>query len=137
MAERARAEALVPGEDARAAAWSAAVMELGALVCTASAPACPACPLRDRCAWVDAGRPAYDGPVRRVQRFAGTDRQVRGLLMAVLREGRAPVPRSDLEVVWADAVQRERALDGLVADGLVDPVGTEHFALPSRRPEQD
>ena len=83
------------------------------------------------CAWVAAGRPAYDGPARPVQRFAGTDRQVRGLLLAVLREAHAPVDRAALDVVWEEPVQRERALDGLVADGLVDPLPDGRYALPS------
>ena len=69
-----------------AARWAVAVMELGALVCTARTPRCGGCPVAARCAWRLAGAPAYDGPARRVQPFAGTDRQVRGLLMAVLRE---------------------------------------------------
>ena len=134
VAERARAAALVPADEARAAAWSAAVMELGALVCTATDPACPRCPLVGRCAWVLAGRPAYDGPVRRVQRFAGTDRQARGALMAVLRASHGPVARPDLEAAWRiDPVQRERALDGLVADGLVEPLGGDRFRLPGVR----
>ena len=67
----------------------------------------------------------------RPQRFAGTDRQVRGLLLDVLRGADRPVPRAALDVVWSDVVQRERALDGLVADGLVDPLPDGRFALPS------
>ena len=60
---RARlAEALLPPGDAAVARWNVAVMELGALVCTARAPRCGDCPLRDRCAWRAAGRPPYDGP---------------------------------------------------------------------------
>jgi len=131
VAERSRAEEQVPEGDAEAALWSGAVMELGALVCTASSPRCSVCPLVGRCAWVRAGRPAHDGPVRRVQRFAGTDRQVRGLIMAVLRESEGAVGREVIDVVWADAIQRERALDGLVADGLVELVGDMEFGLPS------
>ena len=130
VAERRRAEALVPDEDAAAAHWSAAVMELGALVCTATSPRCSDCPVVAMCAWVRAGRPAYDGPPRRVQRFAGTDRQVRGRIMAVLREADSPVERAAIEATWDAAIQRERALDGLVADGLVELVGEDRFGLP-------
>ena len=79
-----------------------------------------------------AGQPEYDGPPRRVQRFAGTDRQARGRLMAVLRASDEPVRRSALDAVWADGIQRERALDGLVADGLVELVGADRFGLPRR-----
>jgi A/G-specific adenine glycosylase len=134
--ERARAAALVPARDAEAAQWSAAVMELGALVCTAASPGCGRCPLEQRCAWVRAGRPAYDGPTRRPQPFAGTDRQARGALLAVLREHADPVARSELERAWSvDVLQRERALDGLVADGLVEPLEGDRFRLPAGQPE--
>lgn len=130
-AERALAESVLPDDDLSAAAWSIALMELGALVCTASSPRCASCPVATACAWLAAGRPAYDGPARPVQRFAGTDRQVRGLLLAALREAHEPVPRGVLEAVWDEPVQRERALDGLVADGLVDPLPDGRYALPT------
>jgi A/G-specific adenine glycosylase len=132
--ERARAEALVPRDDAAAALWAIAVMELGALICTAASPACARCPVRDACAWQRAGAPAYDGRPRRTQRFAGTDRQVRGRLLAVLREHPGAVPRSALEETWPEALQRERALDGLVADGLVEPLAGDHYRLPGQAP---
>ena len=102
-----------------AATWAVAVMELGALVCTATNPRCVDCPISESCAWNLAGRPAYDGPPRRGQAWAGTDRQVRGRLMAVLRETEGTVPRARLDAVWSDAVQRDRALASLLADGLV------------------
>ena len=134
VGERARADSLVPADDSAAAHWSAAVMELGALVCTANSPRCSQCPVVGICAWVRAGQPAYDGPARRVQRFEGTDRQVRGRIMAALRESRGPVSRSTIESVWEGSIQRERALDGLVADGLVELVGDDRYGLPSRAP---
>jgi A/G-specific adenine glycosylase len=57
-AEVALAESLLPASPARAARWSVAVMELGALVCTAASPDCAACPVARRCAWRRAGSPA-------------------------------------------------------------------------------
>ncbi|GAB3443687.1 A/G-specific adenine glycosylase [Streptomonospora sediminis] len=130
-AEVALAETLVPPEPAVAARWAVAVMELGALVCTARSPACTDCPIATQCAWRLAGKPAYDGPPRRGQTYAGTDRQVRGRLLAVLRDSPAPVPKTALDVVWQEPVQRERALDALVADGLVDPLDDGTYALPN------
>jgi A/G-specific adenine glycosylase len=130
VAERAAAEAVLPDDDATASTWSVAVMELGALVCTAASPACHTCPVSAQCAWIAAGRPAYDGPERRAQRFTGTDRQVRGRLMAVLREAPHPVEKHRLDAVWPDEVQRERALEALVADGLVDPRPDGTYSLP-------
>ncbi|KIH97522.1 adenine glycosylase [Streptomonospora alba] len=130
-AEAELAGSLVPADPDVAARWAVAVMELGALVCTARSPACADCPIAAQCAWRLAGKPAYDGPPRRGQTYAGTDRQVRGRLLAVLRESPAPVPKSALDVVWQEPVQRERALDALVADGLVDPLEDGTYALPN------
>ena len=126
--ERALAESLMPEQDAHR--WAAATMELGAVICTARAPRCEACPVADRCQWRAAGYPEHEGPPRRGQAWAGTDRQVRGRLMAVLREADSPVARATLDAVWDDPVQRDRCLDTLVFDGLVEPVGGDRFALP-------
>ncbi|MEU3819230.1 A/G-specific adenine glycosylase [Streptomyces sp. NPDC030392] len=130
-AERRLARALLPDDEATAARWAAASMELGALVCTARGEDCGRCPIARACAWRLAGKPVHDGPPRRGQTYAGTDRQVRGKLLAVLREATGPVPQSALDAVWHDAVQRARALDGLVADGLVEPLDGGRYRLPS------
>jgi A/G-specific adenine glycosylase len=124
-------EDLLPDEPEAAATASVAFMELGALVCTARAPRCRACPVLASCAWVLAGRPALDAPLRRPQGYAGTDRQVRGRLLAVLRDAPGPVEADLLAQVWDEPVQRARALDGLVADGLVDPLPDGSYALPT------
>jgi len=130
-AERRLAESLPPVEPDTAATWAVAVMELGAVVCTARAPRCPECPVRSGCAWRLAGSPAPDTAARPAQRYAGTDRQVRGQLLAVLRAALGPVPAAELAAVWtADPAQRERTLAGLVADGLVEAVPPGCFALP-------
>ncbi|MEU9598282.1 A/G-specific adenine glycosylase [Streptomyces sp. NPDC048109] len=129
-AERKLARALLPDEEASAARWAAASMELGALVCTAKNESCHRCPIAAQCAWRLAGKPAHDGPPRRGQTYAGTDRQVRGRLLAVLREATAPVPQAALDQVWQEPVQRARALDGLVADGLVEPLADGLYRLP-------
>ncbi|KDQ67972.1 A/G-specific adenine glycosylase [Streptomyces halstedii] len=129
-AERKLARALLPEEDARAARWAAATMELGALVCTAKNEDCGRCPIAEQCAWRLAGKPAHQGAPRRGQTYAGTDRQVRGRLLAVLRESVAPVSQAALDSVWEEPVQRARALDGLVADGLVEPLAGGRYRLP-------
>jgi A/G-specific adenine glycosylase len=133
-AERADAEALLPADPDRAATWGVALMELGALVCTARAPQCVRCPLASRCAWQLAGRPVAAGPARGGQSFAGTDRQVRGLLLAVLRDASEAVTARELAATWDEAVQRTRALDGLVTDGLVERLPGGLFCLPGTRP---
>lgn len=129
-AERDLAVSATPRQRHTAAAWNAAVMELGALVCTATTPRCDKCPWRGGCAWLAAGRPEYDGPPRRAQAWAGTDRQCRGRLLAVLRESDGPVTRQRLDTVWHDPAQRARALAGLVEDGLMVEVSEDTFALP-------
>jgi A/G-specific adenine glycosylase len=125
-----RLEALLPEDPETAARASVALMELGALICTARAPRCDACPVRESCAWWSAGSPPPFGAVRRVQAYAGTDRQVRGRIMAVLREQPGPVTRDLMDAVWDEPVQRERALASLLEDGLVIGVAPGVFALP-------
>jgi A/G-specific adenine glycosylase len=132
-AEVRLAESMLPVDPPVAARWAVAAMELGALVCTARSPRCVDCPVIDICAWQRAGRPAYDGPPRKGQTYAGTDRQCRGRLLAVLRHAEGPVDKPELDIVWSDALQRERALDGLIADGLVDPLDDGRYALPGTR----
>ena len=130
------AESLLPDEDEAVARWNVAVMELGALVCTARAPGCDRCPLRDHCAWQRAGAPPYEGRPHPVQSWQGTDRQMRGRLMAALRATDRPLDRGQLgsaagAAAAEDAAQLERCLRALVADGLVQPMGERGFALPS------
>jgi A/G-specific adenine glycosylase len=121
--------ALLPNDEV-APHFSVALMELGAIVCTARTPRCGLCPLVD-CAWRHAGYPPSAAPARRVQTYAGTDRQVRGLLLDILRLNDFPVTRSQLDVAWlTDAQQRDRALESLLADGLVTRTSDGLFALP-------
>lgn len=126
--DHADVEALLP--DGRTApVFSAALMELGATVCTARAPKCGICPL-SACAWRAAGYPPATTAARPAQRYAGTDRQVRGRLLDVLRASSTPVERAQLDVVWlTDTAQRDRALDSLLIDGLVEQTGDGRFAL--------
>ena len=86
--------------------------------------------MRDRCAWRVAGYPPLEGPPRRVQKYAGTDRQVRGRLLDVLRAAHHPVSAAELDAAWDDAVQRSRCLDSLLVDGLVEQTADGLFALP-------
>ena len=129
-AERDLAASLLPDDPSTAATWAVATMELGALVCTARSPRCDDCPVAESCAWRGAGFPAYDGPPRRGQAWAGTDRQCRGRLMAVLRDSDGAVHGSRLDAVWAEDEQRQRCLASLLADGLVVRVGPSGWALP-------
>ncbi|WP_286931096.1 MULTISPECIES: A/G-specific adenine glycosylase [Aeromicrobium] len=130
-AERDLATSLLPEDDADAAAWAASTMELGAVVCTARAPRCDACPIADACRWRAAGYPPHDGPPRRGQAWHGTDRQCRGALMAVVRDAAGPVAPELVAAAWSDAAQRERCLDSLLDDGLLDLTDDGRLSLPA------
>jgi A/G-specific adenine glycosylase len=132
-------EALLPPDDEGARRANVAIMELGALVCTARSPKCDVCPIAQQCAWRLAGYPPFEGKRAPVQKkFEGSDRQVRGLIMAELRASDIPVTQSEIESVWQDATQRDRALAGLLRDGLVirlsgtaDTGPAESYTLPA------
>ncbi len=130
-AESRLAEECLPADRDAANTWNVAVMELGALVCVARGPRCDDCPIIDLCSWTAAGRPAYDGPVRRGQAWHGTDRQVRGELLQRLRTAEAAVPLADLAGSGPDLEQVMRCLDSLVADGLVEPLDGDRYRLPT------
>ena len=124
-------EALLPADDAAAAQFNAAVMELGAIVCTARSPRCEACPIAGPCRWRELGYPPYDGPRAAVQpRFEGSDREARGLIMALLRAGEVPVTAAELAAAVPDAARRERALGTLIGDGLAAGSPASGYTLP-------
>lgn len=115
---------LLPAEPDEAGLVSIALMELGALVCSAKNPRCEECPLAASCAWLQAGKPAFTGRRAPKQaKFAGSDRQARGRIMRSLRHADMPVPTADLALEWPDDEQRERAIASLISDGLAVPDG--------------
>lgn len=114
-------DAILPADAADAAVVNAATMELGATVCTARAPKCDACPIAGRCAWRAAGYPDTGDERRRQARYEGSDRQARGAVLKVLRDAAAhAIPLIDVVPDWPDPLQRDRAIDSLVADGLAE-----------------
>jgi A/G-specific adenine glycosylase len=130
-ADLAAMQALLPSDPAEARAFNAGAMELGQTVCVARTPRCEACPIAELCAWRAAGYPEFEGPAApRQARFEGSDRQVRGLIMRELRLSDTAVPAEVVESLWPDAVQRERALAGLFADGLAVGSVDEGYGLP-------
>lgn len=124
--ERELADAIAPAADERAATWAAASMELGALVCTARSPRCGECPLAGDCAWLAAGATGLAEAPKRTQAWHGTDRQVRGRIMAVLRDASSPlVVEGWHELRDIPPSQLEACLESLIADGLVRQVSPE------------
>lgn len=121
---------LLPADEREAAVFNAAMMELGATVCTARAPRCGECPIADQCAWLAAGRPDTGDGRRRQARYEGSDRQVRGLVLRALREAEGHrLLAVRVAADWDDEGQRDRAIDSLIVDGLIEADG-EMLLLP-------
>ncbi len=117
------ADAVVPPE--RPAAWSHALMDLGAQLCTARAPRCVACPVAATCAWQLTGHAEPDpagGSNRGGQgRFEGSDRWHRGRVVEALRRG--PVPADALARtagLETEPARLDRLVSNLVEDGLAE-----------------
>jgi A/G-specific adenine glycosylase len=122
-AAQALADELVPA--GRGWEFNQSLFDLGARHCTSKDPDCDGCPLARWCAWAGRGRPDPDpavgsaGSSRPQSRFAGSDRQGRGRLVAALRRG--PVRAGSLATAagWPDDPARaRRAAEALVAEGF-------------------
>ncbi len=130
VAEQALAQSLLPPEaDRRAATWSVALMELGALVCTATNPACDLCPVAKSCRWLQSGFTAGQAP-RKAKPYAGSDRECRGRLLALLRASSGPVPPTAFDLCWPNPQQLTATLEGLINDGLATRLASGLIALP-------
>ncbi len=115
-----------------------ALMELGALVCTARSPRCEECPLMAQCTWRMRGYPHNPAVMPKTQAaYEGSDRQVRGIILGWLRENPEPLDEVTLASLWPKATQRRRAVNSLVNDGLIEvvasPDGGEAFSLSWQR----
>ncbi|PXY85909.1 adenine glycosylase [Bifidobacterium asteroides] len=104
------------------ARWNQAVMELGATVCVARKPACDICPLAGHCRFLKAGLPGLGaGRTRPRQRFAGTDRQIRGSILQALRQASGtPLSKKELQPLCADEIRLDRCIVSLDDDGLLE-----------------
>lgn len=126
-AERELARQLLPeGDDGT---WAAATMELGALICKARTPLCDECPLKNQCLWRAIGYPQEAGIGKSTQQaqWRGSDRQCRGVIMQALREN-SEITQSELEKIWSNRSQYEKALASLLDDGLIEQKG-KRFSL--------
>lgn len=128
--------ALLPDDPRQAATFNAAVMELGAMICTARNPRCQRCPIAEQCRWLAQGRPNTPDTRRRQARYEGSDRQARGAVLRALRDSPdQTLPRTDAIADWPDPEQRERAISSLITDGLVVERGNM-LELPQRPGQQ-
>ena len=124
--ERLARTELIPNKNAHV--WAAATMELGALVCTSRNPKCDICPLSSICQWKAAGFPESDTP-RKTQAWHGTNRQCRGVIVQALREN-AALKKEEIQKLWHDESQIEKALSTLIADGLISHTPSSLYCLP-------
>ncbi len=106
-------------------AHNQSMLDLGARWCTAT-PTCAGCPLRRSCRWAREGWPLPDpawrtaGTSRPQERFVGSNREARGLVLARARLGPiGPTELADLAVSLGDE-RITTAVAGLVADGLLE-----------------
>ena len=127
--EREFAQSLIPKQSPNNWQWAGAVMEFGALVCTANKPACDQCILKTDCRWRLAGYPTSDVKTK-AKKFAGSDRQVRGRIMKIVRHNSKSVPRSEFAEVSSDKKQTDRALLSLLEDGLLEATRSGRYRLP-------
>ena len=123
------ASGLVP--PGRGWAWNQAVMEFGALRCTARRPACEECPLRDHCkarpkihrALAGLPRAERDAPG---SKYEDTNRYLRGRVLARLREEAdaegLPLPelarRLQGDATNVEPVRLKAVVESLERDGL-------------------
>ena len=112
-------DSVLPADPAESVAVNAGVMELGAVFCTARTPNCAECPIAEQCAWALAGFPANAGRTRTPQaKYEGSVRQARGAILALARE-HAHITDADIAAAVPDPAKRDRALEGLLSDGLI------------------
>ena len=104
------------------ATWSKAVMELGALICTAKNPKCEICPLARSCLWLKNGSPR-SLEVRKGQSWKGTKRQCRGEILKRLRE-KESITNSEID--WQDRAMLDTALAELVEEGFITRRGDRY-----------
>ena len=115
------ADESVPPE--RPGDWTHALMDVGATLCRASAPACDRCPAVAHCRYaVTGGSEEAARPPGRVESFPSTSRWLRGRILDGLRDGAgwvdlaAPIGEHSREAI-------EAALEDLASEGLVERDG--------------
>jgi A/G-specific adenine glycosylase len=118
--------------------WNQAIMELGAIICTATAPKCPRCPLRGDCrdyaarlAADDALLPLPPAKPRRVAErkdapFAGSNRQIRGRIIDALRAAPQSVDQLHAQLTSLGLTIDTPKLTSIIAGLVRDRLGCRH-----------
>jgi A/G-specific adenine glycosylase len=121
---QAAADAFVPPADA--AAWTHALMDIGAAFCRPVQPRCEDCPLVAKC-WF-AGQPDETRPVRRAVRkhvtpFPATTRWLRGRILDRLRDAPSGEWMEFVTTIGVhDRAAVETSVGRLAAEGLIELV---------------
>lgn len=133
--ERELAQRVLPTDFAKrktadSVVWNQAVMELGAVVCAAKQPLCDACPISGVCKFLAAGLPELgERRTRPRQRFAGTNRQVRGIVLEALRS-QHKLSSQEIHELWHDHIQLDACIASLDNDGLIEIQQNGDIAFP-------
>jgi len=122
------AESLLPARTARD--HNLALMDFGAMVCTARAPRCQACPVAASCAWRAASYPPGAPAVRPAVAFENTPRFARGRIIDALRAGPATIDVLASMLPPQHAARIETYLAALERDALAVCTGGTMWALP-------
>ncbi|RSX55562.1 adenine glycosylase [Bifidobacterium dolichotidis] len=132
-AERELANELLPLDIRESVVWNESVMELGAVFCTAKAPLCDQCPIREQCLFYANGLPGLGQKrTRPRQRFKGTDRMVRGLVLQALRDSNGvALEYAQVQQLWKDQLQLDRCVASLDEDGLIEIGPDRSVSLPA------
>ena len=109
----------------RAADWNQAVMDLGATLCLPREPHCSDCPVVEWCTGPD----TYVSPPAQPN-FRGSNREARGAIIRTLVEqGPSTVSRLSTETDL-DPPRLLKALEALIAEGMVQPADSGAYRLP-------
>jgi A/G-specific adenine glycosylase len=115
-------ERLLP--DKQPTRWNPALMDFGASICTPN-PKCESCPLTNLCvAFKEFNAGARAAAVRSQRGFRGSQREIRGMILAMLRAVDGSLSRDEVIVIVARraGVRRSRVLlaeQSLIDDGLI------------------
>lgn len=125
------AQQLLPAEGSRD--HNLALMDLGAMVCSARHPACEVCPLMEACAWRRAGFPHADNAHAKSPPFEDTARFARGRIVDALR-GSESVSVDDLANLLPErhAERVSEYLYALAREGMVEQHADGQWSLPGR-----
>lgn len=122
--------------------WNQSIMEIGATLCTAQSPQCDTCPLQRWCRFKAAGFPGLGARrTRPQQRFVGTNRQVRGIILQALRKAHSSqissqhtqqhsLQRNEINALWSNQAQLGECIASLDNDGLIVVLEDGTVTLP-------